>query len=564
MLQHAPPAIVLGLAIICTGCSNKAPATAGPGETMCQTLPAVSSGTCKFTAGGATTLVEGNVLTSSTVYRGGEVAFDQSGKITCVGCDCAQGGEATIVCPDGVISPGLINAHDHLTYSQDPPYNDTGERYEDRQQWRKGLDGHTQIPAPGGASTDQLRWGELRFVMGGATSTDASGGASGLLRNLDNAINEGGLGKGTIDYDVFPLGDASGTRRTGDCDYGGNPTTAASIANDASYIPHTSEGIDATAHNEFLCESSATYDTSVPGVSNDLVIAKTTLIHAVALTAADYATMAAAGTGMVWSPRSNLTLYGDTARVSVAARLGLNIALGTDWMPSGSMNMLRELQCADSFNQKYLAQYFSDEQLWQMTTQNAAVAAKMDDVIGELAPGHVADISVFAGHDQTYRAVIDAKPQDVVLVMRGGKVLYGDDALVSALATSCDSLAVCGTTKRVCLMSEIGETLAQLQAAVGAAAYPAFACGDPPNEPSCVPTRPVSVNGSTVYSGTPTADDQDGDGIPDATDNCPTVFNPIRPMDDGMQPDADGDGLGDACDPCPLDANTTACTSTHR
>ncbi|HNS52525.1 MAG TPA: ExeM/NucH family extracellular endonuclease [Anaerolineae bacterium] len=45
--------------------------------------------------------------------------------------------------------------------------------------------------------------------------------------------------------------------------------------------------------------------------------------------------------------------------------------------------------------------------------------------------------------------------------------------------------------------------------------------------------------------GTPPPDG-DGDGIPDDTDNCPTVYNPL-------QEDADGDGIGDACDACPLD-----------
>lgn len=40
-----------------------------------------------------------------------------------------------------------------------------------------------------------------------------------------------------------------------------------------------------------------------------------------------------------------------------------------------------------------------------------------------------------------------------------------------------------------------------------------------------------------------TASDTDGDGIPDATDNCPFTSNPA-------QTDSDGDGVGDACDLC--------------
>ena len=42
--------------------------------------------------------------------------------------------------------------------------------------------------------------------------------------------------------------------------------------------------------------------------------------------------------------------------------------------------------------------------------------------------------------------------------------------------------------------------------------------------------------------------DSDGDGIPDACDNCPATANP------GQQ-DSDGDGIADACDNCPATAN---------
>src|SRR5678816_200146 len=150
----------------------------------------------------------------------------------------------------------------------------------------------------------------------------------------------------------------------------------------------------------------------------------------------------------IWSPRSNITLYGDTARVTEAARLGVEIALGTDWMPTGSMNLLRELRCADSFNTNYLDHYFTDKQLWQMVTLNAAAVTATDDAIGMLAPNHVADIAIFAGNDKPYfRSILEAEPQDVALVLRGGKVLYGEDGVVGALATDCDTLDVCGSSK---------------------------------------------------------------------------------------------------------------------
>ncbi len=530
-------------------------------EVVCEELPPISSGTCEVTPGGATTLLKGIVLTPATLYRGGQVAIDAGGQITCVGCDCAAGGETVVTCPDGAISPGLINSHDHITFTQNQPYTDTGERYEDRQQWRKAQDGHAKISASGGASRDQVSWGELRFLLGGATSIVGSGGADGLLRNLDTNQQEG-LAQTPVEYDTFPLDDSGGKKRTGDCNYGGSPTTASSLASVDSYVPHTAEGIDDTARNEFLCESSDNYDTMDPGRSNNLLLPKTALIHAIGLTPADYGAMASSGTGLIWSPRSNITLYGDTARVTTAHRLGVEIALGTDWISTGSMNLLRELKCADSVNQTYL-HYFSDVQLWQMVTSNAAALTATDDAIGLLAAGKVADISIFNAHGKTFRAVIDAEPQDVVLVMRGGKPLYGDTTLIDALAggDSCDALDVCGTGKQVCLSSEIGKTLAQLTTSVGSGMYPAFACGQPQNEPSCLPERPTAVNGSTTYTGMPSADDNDGDGIPNASDKCPDVFDPIRPLDDGVQADADGDGVGDACDPCPLDADTDSCTS---
>jgi large repetitive protein len=277
--------------------------------------------------------------------------------------------------------------------------------------------------------------------------------------------------------------------------------------------------------------------------------------------------MAQDGTAITWSPRSNVTLYGDTAVVTQAARLGVLISLGTDWVVTGSMNMTRELVCADELNKTYYDNFFTDEDLWLMATANAAAVTATDDVIGVLAPNKVADIAIFNGATHLlHRAVIDAQAQDTILVMRGGKVLYGDAALVSAISAGCDTLDVCGESKQLCAQSEIGKSFSAL-ATANANLYPAFFCGLPDNEPSCLPSRlnvtgfpNVVVNGSNQYSGIPSTTDNDGDGIPNTTDNCVDVFNPIRPVDNGIQADLDLDSAGDACDVCPTDANTTVCT----
>ena len=55
--------------------------------------------------------------------------------------------------------------------------------------------------------------------------------------------------------------------------------------------------------------------------------------------------------------------------------------------------------------------------------------------------------------------------------------------------------------------------------------------------------QPCRQPGGTCSPTAPIAPDADGDGIPDATDDCPRVSNPA-------QTDTDGDRVGDACDNC--------------
>jgi hypothetical protein len=522
-------------------------------------LTAPASGTCTASAGDQHVLLRGTIAVDGRLLQNGALLIGTDGKIACAACDCSTSpgfATATVLsCAQGVVAPAFIDAHDHLAYTDSPPVAHGTERFDHRNDWRKGEGGHSRIESVGNAGGDRgVSWGELRHVMAGATSINGSGGAPGLARNLDRAepLQEG-LGQMPVDYVTFPLGDTEGDTFASGCAYPAiDSPTATTLVTAPAYTPHVAEGVDIEAHNEFVCLSSAMNG------GQDLVLPKTGLIHGVGLLAADFATMAGAGASLIWSPRSNLDLYGFTAQVTTAATLGVRIALGSDWTESGSMNMLRELQCASTYNRNNLGGFFNDRELVEMATKNAAAALGVASQLGTLAVGLQADIAVFDGSQHSnYRAILDAAPSDVVLVLRSGKVLYGDAPLVSALDGSgiCEPLEVCQRSKMACVQRETGNTIAALRSAISMNSYDLFFCGDPPNEPSCVPFR------MNEFLGTPGPGDQDGDGIADARDNCPTVFNPPRPMDNGVQPDTDGDQIGDACDPCPFGFSGGACSA---
>ncbi|MEZ4472829.1 MAG: amidohydrolase family protein, partial [bacterium] len=396
-------------------CENGGPGCPVPDpDRICGDLPAPPAGTCAVTPGSADLLIRGTLLGPEGLIVGGELLIDARGIIQCVDCDCSGAPGAvlatTLDCGQAVVSPGLINAHDHITFTQNPPGDWGDERYEHRHDWRRGARGHTRIPVAGNASGAQIAWGELRQIVGGTTSLVGSGGAAGFLRNLD--ANQEGLAQGDVQLDTFPLGDSGGELLSMGCDYPDLP--AADVLAADAWSPHVSEGIDPEARNEFLCLSS--------DLGADVVGHNGALIHGVGLTAADGEVLASRGASVIWSPRSNVSLYGNTAPVTMLAHQGVLLGIGTDWTASGSINLPRELACADQLNREHFGHFFTDRELWLMATRNNAAALQVLDGVGSLAPGLAGDVAIYAtapGQDP-YRAVIEATAGTTALVLRTG------------------------------------------------------------------------------------------------------------------------------------------------
>jgi len=177
-------------------------------------------------------------------------------------------------------------------------------------------------------------------------------------------------------------------------------------------------------------------------------------IHCAALESEDFETLAANGGAMVWSPLSNLLLYGQTAKVAEAKARGVRIGIGSDWSPSGSKNLLGELKVARLVSADQ-GELFADREIVEMATRNAAAILGWDMALGSLEQGKYADMLVInTRQGDPYATLLEASETDISMVVVNGIPRYGQPGMMSRFTTGTETWRVGGTKRLLNLADE--------------------------------------------------------------------------------------------------------------
>ncbi|MGH9867961.1 MAG: amidohydrolase family protein [Candidatus Polarisedimenticolia bacterium] len=372
---------------------------------------------------GAPLILRGTIVTPQTIIQHGYIRIE-NGRITVVSDRRPALDGAVLIDTEGTIYPGLVDVHNHVPWNVLPRWIPP-HLYSNRSEWRADPDQLQEVAVPfndllaGGHVCDMNDYGEMRALAGGATSILATQRVAcirGLVRNLD--YNSGFYGTTELNrehilniVDVPPAGDPNGRSQF----VAQARSVIASPFFEALFL-HLAEGVDAFSLEEFTFIQ-----------SSGLLNPKGACVHCLALGPDEFRAMAAADTSLVWSPRSNVELYGRTTDIEAALDAGVRIALAPDWAVTGSSSILDELRFADQWNREHLNGRLTDAQLVAMVTSTPAAIAGIADEVGTIQPGLRADLLVISGdEDDPYRQLIEAGPHDVRLVLVGGVPAYGN------------------------------------------------------------------------------------------------------------------------------------------
>ena len=386
------------------------------------------------------------ILKKGTVFieKGGVAALRSEGEPSPPGFEAVP-----VVDTQGTIFPGLIELHNHLSYDILQLWN-VPKKYGNRGQWA-GIPEYQQlISGPmkligtiPGLMPAVVRFVECKCLLSGVTTSQgielySNKGARrfyrGIVRNVEQTDDPG-------------LPEAA--TRIPDVEANDAEKFLARLGQKKCFLLHLAEGLDTTARSHFL---------SLEFKPGEWAVAESLAgIHCTGLEKSDYNILKDKGASMVWSPFSNLLLYGGTAEVIAAKEAGIRIGMGSDWSPSGSKNLLGELKVAHLFSREN-GGIFSDEDIVALVTTNAAAILQWQDRLGSIEAGKRADFLVIEGTPpDPCGALIRAAEHSIQLVMINGVARYGTPEIMNQLGASGEKLTVGGKKKILYLVQKTAD-----------------------------------------------------------------------------------------------------------
>jgi len=309
-----------------------------------------------------------------------------------------------------ILLPGLVNAHDHLDLSTFPPLG--RPPYASAQAWSADVEGPRDQPAVMAALSvsppDRLFLGGLRNLLSGATAVAHHGPYHRALARRDFPVRV--LAKYQFAHAPGP---APALRRT-----------YRSTDRRIPWMIHAGEGTDERSRGGVDAL-----------VAANVLRQNTVLVHAIALGPGDAERIAEARACVVWCPQSNRRLYGQTADVAALRAAGVRIGLGSESPLAGARDALSNLASARG------ERALTDGELVALATAGSAEVARLPG--GRVEAGQPADLIAV----DSMEAWLDGDRRALALVVVAGKALYGDPALLDALAVRWRPVTVDGAVR---------------------------------------------------------------------------------------------------------------------
>jgi 5-methylthioadenosine/S-adenosylhomocysteine deaminase len=399
-------------------------------------------------------LIRGNIVTPGGVLANSWLDI-QDGRISRILTAKPVAADVPAIETDDYIFPGFIDLHDHPSFNVFPRFTPP-HKFPNRYAWRDWdvykheLEDRANTLFAGGESfCDIDEYVEVKALIGGTTSMIGFSG-HGAPKHLPDCIQ--GLVRNLDVYTGFYGPDQGHERIANSIGITSLDMTAKEAVSVRQRLANGSIDLLAIHIAEGLPTDAESADELDQLDAAGLLTAHTTLIHSVGLSPAQLARVHRAGSSIVWSPHSNFELYGATANIDAAFREGVTIALAPDWSPTGSDNMLDEIKYAHDVSRNKLDGLFSNRELVEMASNVPARIAYIDNKVGSLAPGMLADFFLVRPTEaiaatNPYDALIAGNVTDIDLVVIGGVPIYGDTVMLSNLKIKTEPITVCGAAR---------------------------------------------------------------------------------------------------------------------